>query len=225
MYDKEQYTAIPGRRVNGETTYKESPRGAMGRLREGRICGTLPSAMPLDIESELLRRQSRAQADRLAAWVGADPRRFRRLVRCLTDGDPVVTQRSAWVVSLCSERHPGLVIPHLPRLIARMQEPGVHDAVRRNVIRILQTVDIPPRLQGPVAEVCFRYLTAVDTPVAVRVFSMTVLAGIAGRHPDLKRELRLVIEQMVPYGSPGIQARARRVLRQLNDRRAAPHPT
>lgn len=171
----------------------------------------------MDLETEILREHSKRQALRIASWVGHDRRRFRRLMELFLKGDRLITQRSAWVVGICADNHPELVRPHLKPLVKKMQEPGVHDAVKRNVVRILQTADIPNDLLGTVATLCFEYLGSVNEPIAVRAFSMTVLAKIAQREPDLMRELRLVIEQQLPYGSAGIRARARRVLKMLGD--------
>lgn len=130
-------------------------------------------------------------------------------------GEFRLAQRSAMAVGICAERHPALVRPYLKRMIARMDEPGVHVAVRRAVVRTLQTADIPPALLGRVAEVCFRYLAAQDSAIAVRACAMTVLARIAGREPELARELRLVIERQLPWASPGFRARAACVLATL----------
>ncbi len=130
-------------------------------------------------------------------------------------GDPELARRSSWVVSHCAERHPDLVRPYVGRMIRKMQDPAMHDAVKRNMIRILQFVDLPEQLLGTVAAVCFENLTSARAPIAARVFSMTVLANIAVRKPDLKRELKLVIEQQLPYTTPAFQARARHVLRML----------
>jgi len=132
-------------------------------------------------------------------------------------GEYRVTQRSAWVVSICADRYPELIGPHLGRMIARMRQPLVHEAVRRNVVRILERVAIPARLQGTVATVCFDYLASADASIAVKVFSMTVLARIAAEQPDLGRELRLEIERQLPYASSGFRSRARRVMEKLGN--------
>jgi hypothetical protein len=98
-------------------------------------------------------------------------------------------------------------------MIDRMLEPGIHDAVPRAVIRILQTVEIPPSLLGRVASVCFDQLSSAGAGVAVRVFAMTVLGRIAEGRPDLARELRMVIEQQLPFASAGFAARAHMILK------------
>ena len=85
--------------------------------------------------------------------------------------------------------------------------------MKRNVVRILQFVDIPRGLQGIVANQCFEFLSSIDEPIAVRTFSMTVLAKIAKDEPDLKKELELIVRQMLPYGTPAFRARAKKVLK------------
>lgn len=169
----------------------------------------------MDLEAEILREHSKHQTVRIARWIGSDRRRFRKLMELFLHGDYRVTQRSAWIVSECYEQHPRLIIPWLPAMLTKMQEPGVHDAVKRNVVRILQCIEIPKPLLGTVVSLCFDYLNSIDAPIAVKAHSMTVLTRIAEREPDLKRELRDSIELMLPYARPAIHARARMVLKRL----------
>ena len=170
----------------------------------------------MNLEEEILREHSRAQAERIARWGGGDRGRFARLMKLFLKGEYRVTQRAAWPVGICAEAHPALVQPYLGKMITRMQETGVHEAVRRNVVRILQDVEIPHRLLGRVATVCFDYLASADSSIAVQSFSMTVLSRIASAEPDLRRELRLVIEQKLPFAGAGFRACARRVLEGIN---------
>ena len=172
----------------------------------------------MDIRAELLKEHSRRQADHIVSWIGDDPNRFSALMSIFLHGESMVAQRSAMAVGICADRHPDLPLPYLRRMLERMEEPGVHVALRRAVVRMLQEIEIPPSLLGRVATLCFGYLSAPDTPVAVSAFSMTVLARIAEREPDLGRELRLVIEQRLPYGSKGFRACASRVLKELAKR-------
>lgn len=165
------------------------------------------------LEAELLAGRSRRQADRTAAWVCADPGRVRTLLKIFLTGDRLAAQRAAWVVGICAERDLSLIVPYLPRMVRRMQDPTVHDAVRRCVARILQCVEIPPSLMGIVATACFDYLADPGTPVAVRVYAMTTLDRLAEREPALRPELNLIIEQQLPYASAAFRARAKRVLR------------
>ncbi len=169
----------------------------------------------MNLESEILKEHSKRQAIRIARWIGNDKVRFRQLMQLFLRGENRVTQRAAWIVNICADSNPSLIRPYLEKVILRMQEPGVHDAVRRNVVRILQFIEIPPKLMGRVATLCFEYLYSPKAPIAVKAFSMTVLANIAKQEPDLKREVRMAIEHQPPDSSTGLCARARHVLKSL----------
>ena len=169
----------------------------------------------MDLEAELLREHSKRHAEKIARWVGSDQRRLKMLMELFLNGDILVAQRAAWVVSLAAE---GDLLPfrrYLKQMLARVQQPGVHDAVKRAVIRSLQSMDIPSELLGSVANVCFDQLSSAQAPIAVKCFAMTVLARIAVKEPELERELRLVIEQQLPFASAGFKARARKTLARL----------
>ena len=101
-------------------------------------------------------------------------------------------------------------------MVKRMKERGVHDAVRRNGMRILQNIEIPHPLMGTVASLCFEYLESVEAPIAVKANSMTVLANIARREPDMVRELQAIVEQMMPYVGAALRSRGRQILKTLS---------
>jgi hypothetical protein len=175
----------------------------------------------MNLQAEILKEHSskRSPSDkrntvRLAQWVGTDKSRFKELMELFLKGEYRVTQRSAWIVRHCAQQHPHLLAPYLEPMLKRMMEPGVHVAVKRNVIGILQDIEIPRRLYGKVASLCFGFLES-NEPIAVRVFSMTVLANIAQHEPDLKKELRLIIEQRMPWEGPAFRARGKKVLKIL----------
>ncbi|MBC8173897.1 MAG: hypothetical protein H7X71_08330, partial [Chitinophagales bacterium] len=82
--------------------------------------------------------------------------------------------------------------------------------------RILQNIEIPKSLLGMAATICFELLADINEPVAIRCFSMTVLANISEKEPDIKNELRLLIEEQLPFGTAGFKSRARKVLKSIS---------
>ncbi len=129
----------------------------------------------MDIRAEILKEHSKQNSEAIAAWVVASPQRVAQLMDLFLHDEYRVVQRLAQVVGKLADAHPQLVMPWLPQLVQRMNEPGVHVAVKRNVVRILQYVDIPEALHGDVMNTCFDLLADPNETVAVRVFSMTVL--------------------------------------------------
>lgn len=172
----------------------------------------------MDIEKQLLADNGRRNIDRIIRWIGRDPGRLAEVMKVFLGRDAILVQRSAWIVGIVGEHHPAMLQPWIGKMLKKMQEPGVHDAVRRNVVRALQFMEIPPRQLGTVTTVCFDALASGESPVAVKVFAMTVLARIIDREPELAREFRLVIEQQLPYSTGAFRARARHVLGSLPER-------
>jgi hypothetical protein len=170
----------------------------------------------MELESEISILRSKHQVDKLIRWIGTDSKRFAQLMRLFLLNDQDISRRSAWVVGHCCERHPDLAKPWLKVMIKKMQEPGIHSAIQRNVLRVLQYVEIPASLKGTVANICFNFISDTKAAVAPQAFAMTVLANIAVKKPDLLKELRVLVHQMLPYGTPAFRARARKIFKDLN---------
>src|ERR1700749_5333372 len=101
------------------------------------------------LREQLLKEHSRAGCDRIVRWVGGRQERFDELFRLFLTDEYRVVQRAAWPVSYCVINHPVLIKKHFSNLVKNLRKPGIHDAVKRNSVRLLQSVDIPKRYQGP----------------------------------------------------------------------------
>jgi hypothetical protein len=167
-----------------------------------------------DLKSEIEKEHSKKNTLRLARWVGHDTGRFARLMELFLADDLQSKRRSSWVMTYCIERHPELAVPWIKILIAQCMQTNAHDAIQRNVMRSLQFVDIPRGKRGIVVNAGFDILQSARTSIAAKAFFMTVLANIANREPDLKKELILVLEEILAHpGTAGLHSRARHVLK------------
>ena len=168
----------------------------------------------MNIRDEILKEHSRKQSEKIAAYIGSDKNRFAELMNLFLGNTYRVTQRAAWIMSICTERNPELIQPFLSNMV-KMMEGKVHDAVKRNTLRIFQNIKFPKSIWGKTFDVCFRFLISPDEPVAVKVFAMTVAAKICKYEPELKNELELVIIDQMENGSAGFRSRAKRVLKEI----------
>jgi hypothetical protein len=169
----------------------------------------------MDIRREMLKEHSRAQANKVVKYVANDPEKIKTLVSVFLEGPSKVTQRTAWPLSICAEQYPGLFIPHLKSIIGFLKKEDVHDAVKRNILRTLQFMDIPKRHHPILIDLCFQYLQNKKEAIAIRVFAMAVLSKITKDHPDLGNELKIIIEENLPYSSAAFISRAKKVLKQI----------
>src|SRR4051812_43184792 len=138
----------------------------------------------MQLREEILKEHSRAQAEKIAKWVGNERVRFTELMELFLTDIYRVVQRAAWTVSMVAEKHPDLIAPYLAAMVGRMGEKGAPVAVKRNVVRILQNIEIPGDLHAQVMNICFEMLADPKETVAVRVFSMTVLGNLAKTYPE-----------------------------------------
>ena len=165
----------------------------------------------MNLKDAILKDNSKKHALKITEYIGSDTGRFEDLMSLFLGKNYRITQRSAWVVSMCCEKHPSLIKPHLKKMILNLRN-DVHDAVKRNSVRILQNIDLPEELLGEAADICFQLLSSRQEPVAVKVFSMTVLLNIVKKVPELKNELKIIIEDQLPDASAGFLSRGRKTL-------------
>lgn len=166
----------------------------------------------MDIRQALMTEHSKQQTMAIVEYIGEDPKRFAELMKVFFAGDYRLTQRAAWPMNYCAELHPKLILPYLPKLLDCLEREDMHDAVRRNVVRLLQYIEIPKRLTGKVYSHCIDLLDDADQPAAVRAFAMTVATRIAKSEPDLINELRLIVSKHLPHATAAFRARAKQVL-------------
>jgi len=170
----------------------------------------------MDLRNEILRENNREHTLKIADWISANAERVAALVQLFLQDEYRVVQRAAWIISYVAQQSPELIVPHLPAMVQRMDDAGIPVAVKRNVTRVLQFLPIPPALHGPVMNRCFELLTDPEETIAVRAFSMTVLANLAKEYPDIRNEIRLVLEDELQHQpSPGFASRAKKVLKML----------
>ncbi len=168
----------------------------------------------MNIREALLEEHSKKQTMKIVKHIGSDKERFATLIKLYTGSEYRVTQRAAWAVSYCAIQHPELMRPHLSKLVKHLAKPGLHDAVKRNTLKVLESAPIPKSLQGILVDTCFRFLQGQE-PAAIKAYSITILFDICKEEPDLANELRTVIESIMPYGSAAIRSRGKKVLKAL----------
>lgn len=169
----------------------------------------------MDIKEELELEHSNTQATKIATYIENNPNKLKELLNCFFSSDYRMCQRASWPLGKFGKKHPELLRPYLKEILDKIDNP-VHDAAIRNTVRILQDQNIPDNLIGRIYEKCFDYLTSSKYPVAVRVFSMTVLSNIAHNFPELIPELILAIEDQLPIATAGYQSRAKKEIKRLN---------
>ena len=165
--------------------------------------------MPVfNLREQILKEHSKAQCSKIVNWVGASQQRFDELFNLFLNDEYRVVQRAGWPVSYCVIAHPVFITGHWNKLIKNLQKPNLHDAVKRNSIRLLQDITIPKKYQGRLMDICFNYLASPTEAIAVKAFSLGVLTNLAQQYPGIVPEIKLIIEEQLPGQTPALATRA-----------------
>jgi len=167
----------------------------------------------MDLKESLLEEHSKKQCDKIVGYIGSDKKLFAGLMNLFFEGEYRITQRAAWPVSNCVKNHPELIVPYIKQMLDNLSKKDLHDAVKRNTVRLLQTVKIPKKYHGQLMNICFDFIQSNETAVAIKAFSLTILQNFTAQYPEIIPELKLVIQERSNYETAAFQARARKILK------------
>ncbi len=154
------------------------------------------------MKEHVLASRSKRQTISTVKYIGTDENRFKKLVELFLGSDKEITQKSAWIYGYCIEAHPDLISPYHEVLINELESKHHHAIVRRSIMRSYQFAPIPTEFEGILFGLCIQNLTTSSEPVTLKVYSMATALRIVKRHPDLKNELKTVINMGLENGTP-----------------------
>ena len=168
----------------------------------------------MDYAAQLLKEHSRSNTDLIAKAVGNHPEEFKKIIDLIYKGEAPLPQRASWLLSIVNEQHPELLKTYLSKFVDTIENFQV-DAVKRNMINVLASQEIPEKMQGKTVDVCFRLLLSPSETVVVKTQAMQVLANISEVHPELKQELKLAIDDQWDKNTAAFHARAKHIRKKL----------
>mgnify|MGYP001258166669 FL=1 len=167
----------------------------------------------MNLEEILINEHSKTTCDKIVHWVGNNQHRFDQLFSLFIGNDPLLAQRASWPLGYAAVANPCLIDKHFKELLENVKKKGVHNAIKRNTVRILQDISIPEDFQGDVMNLCFDYLMSPEEKPAIKAFSLTVLQNLSVQYPEILPELRTIIQDRWDFESKAFQSRARKILR------------
>ena len=166
----------------------------------------------MEFRDIILAGHSKAQIKAIIKWVGDSQDRFDALFHLFLNEECRVVQRAAWPISYCVIEHPELIKKHFRNLITNLYNTNLPNAVKRNTVRLLQYVEIPETFQGEIMKLCFDYISTPTEAPAVKAFALTILQNLAQTYPDIKEEVKIIIENRWEAETPAFRSRAKKFL-------------
>jgi hypothetical protein len=171
----------------------------------------------MNIREELLKQQihSKKHALSITEFAVLSDENFKDLIDCFLSKDIRLVQRAAWCVSWAARKKPEIIKSYIGVLVSQLKRTDVHNAVIRNSLRVLEDLIILEEFHGEVMDACFIFIQKRDTPIAIKTFSLTILFNISKIYPDIKNELRFIIEENIPYETAAYKSRGKKILANL----------
>lgn len=132
---------------------------------------------------------------------------------CLTLKYPY-PQYSSWLLSHVAENHIELILQFHSKIIDTFldcQEPST----QRNLCNVLTKLPKIEYKEGELLDAYFSFLTNSESKVALKVYSMYQIVPFLKDYPELKSELKSLIEAGMQKETPAFAAAGRKVLKQI----------
>jgi hypothetical protein len=168
----------------------------------------------MNLSDQLLVDMSRKNADYILHYLNNDPKLFKELLDIMFNGSPPLPHRASWIVTLITDKYPELFKPYLKKIISYVENCD-NSSIRRNLLRSIAEYEIPEPLQGKLFDYCYKWLQSRFEPPAVKVHCMEILYNISQGEPDLKNELKLILEELSNHESPAVKSRCGKLLMKL----------
>ncbi|HTQ29148.1 MAG TPA: hypothetical protein VMI35_13510 [Puia sp.] len=165
----------------------------------------------MNLRDALLEEHSKKQCDRIVRYIGDDPTKFDALMQLFFQDEYRITQRAAWPMSYCVKQYPELVCPYIGKLLNNLQKPRLHDAVKRNTVRLFQGIKIPRKFHGKLMTTCFDFIQSNETAVAIKAFSLSILGNLSKQYPEILPELNTIIKERWDLETAAFRSRARKI--------------
>ena len=170
----------------------------------------------MNLQLILQKGYKKEHVDQIVNWVSDNQKNFDALLNIfLYDTDAQVVQRASWPLSYAAVNHPQLLKKHWPNIIKLLNQPNHHTAVYRNILRILDHLpEIPKVHHGNIMNACFDFIADPKAAIAVQAFALGVLTKLSVIYPEIKPELTLTVETILPNASAAFKSKARKYLNQ-----------
>ena len=128
--------------------------------------------------------------------------------------------RAAWILYYLIENDDKLIKKMSSKagkiidLLPKFNSPGQ----KREFLKVLLLVDIPEKYMGKLINLCFEWILNKNSDVSMKVHSMQIIYNYSFKEPDLLHELRLVLEDAIPYSKVGTVNRIHKLIRQIDKR-------
>ncbi len=166
------------------------------------------------IKGELNNASTKNQVVKIQQFIGSNKQKFDCLIQIMLGTDLDLAKKAAWVASHCVDAHADLINPYISQLVNSLSL-TLHPAILRNITRMLSKTKIPKKNWGKLVDFYLQVMSSRKVATAPKVFAIDILLPICKSMPDLKHELKLIMEEQLPYASIGLKNKMHKTISSL----------
>jgi hypothetical protein len=132
----------------------------------------------------------------------------------LLDEDRFTAMRFLWLMGGLVEIDPERVAPVVPYLFSKRLEVNVPN-YDRSIAKFCWLAGIPKEIEGDVIDTLFKWILDPKISTSTKSFAVLALFKQTEKHPDIKHELKIVIEDQLHKNGSSFEKRAGKILGEL----------
>ena len=133
----------------------------------------------------------------------------------LLDAEKRVATRFTWMVGDLCEQKPDVVFPAITYFWSKRNEIEITN-YNRSLAKMCWLCGIPEEIEGEAVNELFEWLLDPEVIVSTKNYSLLALGNLTYKYPELKHELRMVIEDQLQKNSIAFEKCAQKVLKKIN---------
>lgn len=135
------------------------------------------------------------------------------LVELIHNEHPVA-MRFSWVLGCICELAPGVVYPAINYFFSKRGEIQIPN-FNRSLAKMFFLSGVPDEIEGEAADALFRWLQDPVSNVSTKTYTLSALNKLTIKHPELKNELKMVVEEQLYKNSSSFEKLAMKVMESL----------
>lgn len=168
------------------------------------------------IIEDLLPDSSRKTADLASQFIIEHPDFIRLFISALMNKHDL-SMRISRVLAVCNDKKPQFINSYKNEIFKILLTTDNH-AVIRNLLYIFQTLwkKLNDDQLGKLLDRCFKYLEYTTAETSHRVYAMKIIYELTYVYPELRNDLKNIIEFHYDKGSAGFKACGKNILKKIN---------
>jgi hypothetical protein len=122
-----------------------------------------------------------------------------------------IATRFSWMLGGIAEMDPQRVFPVVTYLFSHRHEITI-EHFERSLAKFFSLAGLPEEIEGEAVEALFQWLADHNATISTRFYAMIALDKFCRKQPELRHELRLILEEIAAHSTNSLHKKALEIL-------------